>query len=101
MYDCVYGPAMKKDLKKIKSTELKQRVSEAIMQIRSEPSCGEAKVGDLAGFCAYRFSCKGVSYRIGYRFSEKRGLVAFSLFDTRENFYSSARRLFDSRNADS
>ena len=94
MYDFVIGPAMRKDLKKIKNVDLKEEVAQAISLIRRDPSCGETKTGDLVGFSAYRLSFKGVSYRIGYMFLENKGSVAFSLFDTRENFYARAKRLY-------
>lgn len=94
MYDYVIGPAMRKDLKKVKSAELKQRLLDAISEISDDPLCGALKVGDLAGFSVYRFSVKGVSYRIGYRFYEDAGMVVFSLFDMRESFYPRAKRLY-------
>lgn len=67
---------------------------DAISEINDDPLCGALKVGDLAGFSVYRFSAKGVSYRIGYRFYENAGMAAFSLFDTRESFYPRAKRLY-------
>lgn len=94
MYDFVIGPAMRKDLKKIKNVDLKEEVAQVISLIQRDPSCGETKTGDLVGFSAYRLSFKGVSYRIGYMFFENKGIVAFSLFDTRENFYARAKRLY-------
>lgn len=95
MLDYVIGPAMRKDLKKIKNKDFAKMISAAIDSIREDPSCGTAKVGDLAGLVVYRFSHKGVSYRMGYYYSSKRNVIVFSLLDTRENFYSRAKRVYD------
>ncbi|WP_369406390.1 type II toxin-antitoxin system RelE/ParE family toxin [Raoultibacter phocaeensis] len=100
MLDYVIGPAMRKDLKKIKSKDLAQIISAAIDSIREDPSCGTAKVGDLAGLVVYRFSHKGVSYRLGYYYSSERSAIVFSLFDTREDFYSRAKRVYDPKTLD-
>lgn len=94
MFDYQLTPAIEKDLKKIRSKELRKRVAAGIHQVRTDPLCGSPKTGSLRGLIALRIDEARVSYRLGYYFEKERNMVVFVLFDSRERFYQRAKRLF-------
>ena len=53
MYDIEFLPQAENYFKKLKEKPLKEKYKNAIIDIRNNPSIGQAKVGDLAGIYGY------------------------------------------------
>jgi mRNA interferase RelE/StbE len=85
-----------KDLKKLSKTDrvLFQKIIAAVESIRTDPSIGDPKQGDLKGFSCLDVQHQRTNYEIAYRLEtdEDGNLVAVIMIGTRENFYSNLKR---------
>ena len=88
MIDYKLSPKSERYFKKLKDKELKRRYHDAIIAIRTDPSIGTPKKGNLKGIFGYDVSYNGINYEIAYELIEKDGeLIVIILAGTRENFY--------------
>ena len=60
-------------------------VDEAVRAIITDPTLGEAKIGDLAGVHVHKFKCLGQLYLLAYEYDPTTRLLL--LLGTHENFY--------------
>lgn len=65
----------------------KADVDDAIDNIVSDPTLGEAKKGDLAGVFVYKFKCNGQLTLLAYEYDSNSRLLL--LLGSHENFYRS------------
>ena len=65
-------------------------IEDEIEKIYKDPSIGEEKSGDLAGFRVHKFIFRGQEYLVAYR--ARDGSVIAYMIDTHENFYKNLKR---------
>lgn len=70
MLPILYSNPAKQYLKKIVEKPLKIAYLNAITEIRSDPSIGDPKTGDLSGIYSYDIRYKGNNYELTYRLEE-------------------------------
>lgn len=68
----------------------KADVDDAIAEIVSDPTLGEAKKGDLAGVFVYKFKCNGQLALLAYEYDSTTRLLL--LLGSHENFYRDLKR---------
>lgn len=85
-----------KQLKKIRKTDrsLYDKVNNAIIDIRIDPTIGEAKKGDLKGYSCIDISHLKTNYELCYALEEEPSgqLVLVVMMGPRENFYEDLKR---------
>lgn len=89
----VFLPPAEKFIKKIKDATLKSLIQNKIDEILADPTCGDAKTGDLSGvYCCDIFHNK-MNYEIAYSLIEEgEEAIVVILVGTRENFYKELKR---------
>ncbi|MCL2383500.1 MAG: type II toxin-antitoxin system RelE/ParE family toxin [Oscillospiraceae bacterium] len=92
MYEIKFSPRAEKFLKKLKNSNLKKLLQDALIRISQNPYIGEAKKGDLNGFFCYDVYYDKTNYEIAYRIYEDK-IVVIILVGTRENFYNELKKL--------
>lgn len=87
------GPA-KNYFKKLTEKPLKAAYLDAIQAIRTDPSVGQQKTGDLTGVYGYDVFYKGTNYEIAYRLEEDEEgeIIVVILAGSRVNFYKELKR---------
>jgi mRNA-degrading endonuclease RelE of RelBE toxin-antitoxin system len=70
----------------------KLELDAALRAISTEPSLGEAKVGDLVGIRVYKFRLSNQLYLLAYRILDEDSLKLLTL-GSHENFYRDLKRL--------
>ncbi len=87
-------PAAETYLKKIKDKALKKKYSDTIVAIRTDPSIGTPKTGDLTGYFGYDIHYNKTNYELAYCLSENEAgeIVIIVMAGTRENFYQALKR---------
>lgn len=87
-------PPAEKYFKKLNDKPLKQLYQQAINEIRSTPSAGQLKIGDLAGIYGYDIRYQKTSYEIAYYLTEndKGEVVVVIMAGTRENFWDAVKQ---------
>lgn len=68
----------------------KDAVDQAVADIVRDPALGEAKKGDLAGVCVYKFDCVKQLYLLAYEYDPATRVLL--LVGTHENFYRNVKR---------
>jgi mRNA interferase RelE/StbE len=94
MLPVIYLPAFENYIKKIKDKVLKEKIRDAINEIRENPNIGEAKKGDLSGIFCYDIYYQKTNYEIAYYLyhQEDGSVVVIMMAGTRENFYEALKR---------
>ena len=94
MLPVIYLPAFESYIKKIKNKVLKEKIRNAIDEIRESPKVGEAKKGDLLGISCYDIYYEKTNYEIAYRLSHQEDgyILAVIMAGTRENFHEALKR---------
>ncbi|BCJ87768.1 type II toxin-antitoxin system RelE/ParE family toxin [Effusibacillus dendaii] len=89
-----YLPPAEKYFKKLKDKQLKKKYFEAIREICSDPTVGDAKTGELAGIYSYDIYHQKTNYELAYRLTEndEGEIVVVMMAGTRENFYKELKR---------
>ncbi|WP_269449024.1 type II toxin-antitoxin system RelE/ParE family toxin [Ferroacidibacillus organovorans] len=91
-----HRPPFERYIKKLVEKPLKNLFQEAVMDILTNPYCGQIKVGDLQGFWGYDIQYKGINYEIAYVIIENDDgspqSVVFYMAGTRENFWNEIKR---------
>jgi mRNA interferase RelE/StbE len=75
--------------KKLNANQIKP-VNDAIRYILSDPQCGEAKKGDLAGTLVYKFRVQDQQFLLAYEY-DKETLFLLAL-GVHENFYRDLKK---------
>jgi mRNA interferase RelE/StbE len=98
MLPVAYSSPARRYFKKLVEKPLKKAYLDAISAIRTDPSIGEQKNGDLAGIYGYDVPYQGNNYEIAYRIEENEDdeLVVVILAGSRENFYEELKRYMKS-----
>lgn len=68
-------------------------LEEAIQQIQSNPTVGDAKVGDLAGVRVYKFHMHSQLILLAYTYDEHAQELILLSFASHENFYSDLKKI--------
>jgi len=68
----------------------KADVDDAVAAIVRDPTLGEAKKGDLAGVCVYKFACTGQLTLLAYEYDPTTRMLL--LLGSHENFYRDLKR---------
>ena len=68
----------------------KDAVDQAVSDIVSDPSIGEAKKGDLSGVYVHKFDCVNHLYLLAYEYDPTTRVLL--LVGTHENFYRNLKR---------
>lgn len=68
----------------------KADVDDAVQTTVGHPEIGEAKKGDLAGVCVYKFQCVGQLMLLAYEYDPATRLLL--LLGAHENFYRELKR---------
>jgi mRNA interferase RelE/StbE len=94
MLPVIYFPAFESYIKKIKDKVLKEKIRNAVDEIRENPNVGEAKKGDLSGIFCYDIYYQKTNYEIAYRVAhqEDGSILVVIMAGTRENFYEVLKR---------
>lgn len=95
MRKLVFLPPAARFIKKLKDKTLKTLFQNKVDEILSDPTCGDAKGGDLSGvYCCDIFHNK-INYELAYTLVEEEGeTVVVIMAGTRENFYEEIKRYF-------
>lgn len=93
MAEVRFLPPAAKFLKKLKDKKLKKLYQEAIDQIVTDYTIGQAKLGDLAGLYGYDIYYNKTNYELAYTVEFVNGeVVVIVMAGTRENFYDELKR---------
>lgn len=65
----------------------KKALDDVIMEIISDPSIGEMKIGDLAGIQVFKYKLDTQLYLVAYKYVDSKLLLTFIEHGTHENFY--------------
>ena len=68
----------------------KKEVDQAVADIVSDPTIGEAKKGDLLGVYVYKFDCINQQFLLAYEYDPATRVLL--LVGTHENFYRDLKR---------
>lgn len=68
----------------------KDAVDMAVANIVRDPASGEAKKGDLAGVCVYKFDCVNQQFLLAYEYDPASRTLL--LLGAHENFYRNLKR---------
>jgi len=92
MYEVLYHPQVKKDIKKLDHSLIKEVRAFHILRILENPKRGKALLKNLAGIYSYHFRWSGQAYRIAYTIDEDRRTIAVLMIGKREGFYEVLKR---------
>ncbi|GGL51087.1 type II toxin-antitoxin system RelE/ParE family toxin [Sporolactobacillus putidus] len=91
-----FHPKAIKEIKKIKKQDKKfyGRINDTIEAIRHDPTIGDTKKYNLAGYYSVDLYHQGTNYELTYRIdhNESDRIIIIMMFSTRENFYQELRR---------
>lgn len=100
-----YKPSFSRFVKKAHKP-LQLTIEDAVEEVCDNPEIGEAKVGDLAGICVYKFKFNRQEYLIAYRpptpEARRQGvdvellIIDFYQVGLHENFYDELKRYLKS-----
>lgn len=89
-------PPFKKYIKKLKNKTLKGLFKEAVINILTDPYCGEQKLHNLKDYWGYDIYDNGINYEIAYSIvKDEKGMpemVIFYMAGTRENFWEEFKK---------
>ncbi len=83
---------VKKDLKKLGSTQDKNKVINKLKQLQNNPFLGKPLTGKLIGYYSLHFILSGGEGRAIYTIIDKENIVLVILVGYRENIYKKAKR---------
>ena len=92
MYNDLYHPKFKKDIKKLDNSLIPKIKDHYIKIILENPYDFPQLTGLLAGIYSYHFKEKRVEYRICYTIDEKKNTIYFLMVGKRENIYNLLKR---------
>ena len=91
MTQILQTPTFKRAVKRLHKSQ-KQELDKAVRAIASDPSCGEPKVGDLAGVQVYKFRINSNLILIAYEYFESDDVIKLLALGSHENFYRDLKR---------
>jgi len=83
---------VKKDLKKLGSSQDKNQVIKNLKQLQNDPYMGSFLSGDLEGYYSLHFSLSGGEARAIYTILDEEKIVLIILVGYRENIYKEVKR---------
>lgn len=83
------SPAFGRKIKKLKKQE-KKELDDAVLDLLSDPSIAEEKVGDLAGVSVYKFKINKQLVLLSYTYDENE--ISLLTFGSHENFYRDQKK---------
>ena len=83
------SPAFGRKIKKLKKQE-KKELDDAVLDLLSDPSIAEVKVGDLAGVSVYKFKINKQLVLLFYTYDENE--ISLLTFGSHENFYRDQKK---------
>ena len=83
------SPAFGRKIKKLKKQE-KKELDDAVLDLLSDPSVAEEKVGDLAGVSVYKFKINKQLVLLFYTYDENE--ISLLTFGSHENFYRDQKK---------
>ncbi len=87
MYKDEYHPKIKKDLKLIDKSVIKEIKTEHIDKILLDPYKNNELKGELSGIRTFHFRKNKTDYRICYFINEDKEVLYFLMIGKRENLY--------------
>ena len=84
-------PTFKRTAKKLHKSE-KQVLDNAVEEIAVDPTCGEAKVGDLAGVRVFKFRMNSNLKLLTYEYFGNENEIKLLALGSHENFYRDLKR---------
>ena len=91
MTQILQTPTFKRAVKRLHKSQ-KQELDKAVRAIASDPSCAEAKVGDLAGVQVYKFRINSNLILLAYEYFEGDDVIKLLALGSHENFYRDLKR---------
>lgn len=91
MTQILQTPTFKRAIKRLHKSQ-KQELDKAVRVIASDPSCGEAKVGDLAGVQVFKFRMNSNLILLAYEYFESDDVLKLLALGSHENFYRDLKR---------
>lgn len=92
MFELRFHPAVRKDLKKIKKSVVKEIKDRHFMKLREDPFAAEDLWHIFKGLKSYHFKSENTEYRIIYEIYEDEKIVAVLLIGKREHLYEKLKR---------
>lgn len=92
MFELRFHPAVKKDLKKIKKSVVKEIKERHFTKLRDDPFAAENLWHIFKGLKSYHFKSENTEYRIIYEIYEDINVVAVLLIGKREQLYEKLNR---------
>ena len=83
------SPAFGRKIKKLKKQE-KKELDDAVLDLLSDPSIAEEKVGDLAGVSVYKFKINKQLVLLFYTYDGNE--ISLLTFGSHENFYRDQKK---------
>ncbi|MBL6928673.1 MAG: type II toxin-antitoxin system RelE/ParE family toxin [Rhodospirillales bacterium] len=87
----VQTPTFKRAVKRLHKAQ-KQALDDAVRTIADNPTCGEAKVGDLAGVRVYKFRMDNSLILLAYEHFEAENTIKLLALGSHQNFYRNLKR---------
>ena len=92
MFDLIFHPAVKKDLKKIEKSVADEIRGRHFVRIKENPFAAENLLHIFKGLKSYHFKSGNTEYRIIYEVYEDKNVIAVLLIGKREHLYEKLRR---------
>jgi mRNA-degrading endonuclease RelE of RelBE toxin-antitoxin system len=92
VYEIKAHSAIKKDLRRLDKAVRAKIQEEHLPKIQVNPFIANPLLHDLKGLWSYRFSYRGVQYRIIYEIHQEQKLVVLIMITSREKAYEKLRR---------
>ena len=97
MYEVRFLPPAARYIKKLKDKRLKDLFKEAVDRIRTDPTIGSLKTGDLQGVYCYDIFYNKTNYELAYTIEiVNEQIVVVIMAGTRENFYDQLKNYINS-----
>ena len=97
MYEVRFLPPAARYIKKLKDKRLKDLFKEAVDRIRTDPTIGSLKTGDLKGVYCYDIFYNKTNYELAYTIEiVNEQIVVVIMAGTRENFYDQLKNYINS-----
>ena len=84
-------PTFKRAVKRLHKGQ-KQALDDAVRAIAADPTCGDAKSGDLAGVRVHKFKLNEYIVLLAYEYLQSEDIVKLLALGSHENFYRDLKR---------
>jgi mRNA interferase RelE/StbE len=87
MYEIIYHPKVKNDLKNIDKKIAKTIKEKHIKAVQENPDRGMPLTGNLEGILSYHFKENKIDFRIAYTYNDDEKYIFVIIIAKRESFY--------------